>query len=297
MSETVHKKGSASSLRLRFFRAGFRALSFAAPPLATRAAAALFRMPPRHKTSPAERQILAWGRQGSVSVSSGTLATWSWGEGPAVLLIHGWGSRGARLGSFVEPLVAAGYSVVAFDAPGHGSSSGRLSSLPQFVEAVLAVSRPHAPFPAVIAHSMGGAAAALAIQRGLNIERAAFLAPSANPGSYTRRFAEVLRLPPAIRESMERRFERQFGFRWEEFDVVRAVASFSASLLVFHDRNDREVSWSDGAAIASAWPGAELVTTEGLGHTRIVHDPEVVRRVVAFVARGAARERQASPCA
>jgi hypothetical protein len=39
-----------------------------------------------------------------------------------------------------------------------------------------------------------------------------------------------------------------------------------------------------GAAIAAAWPGAELVTTEGLGHRRILRDPAVVARVTDFLA-------------
>jgi pimeloyl-ACP methyl ester carboxylesterase len=284
VSQAAKKNGSATSPRLTILRAGFRILCAVAPPIAVRAAATLFRTPPRHKTSPVERQLLESGRSEAIPMGSGKLATWSWGEGPAVLLVHGWGSRGARLGSFVEPLVAAGYTAVAFDAPGHGSSSGRLSSLPQFIEAVLAVSRAHGPFAAVIAHSMGGAATALAVGRGLDLERAAFLAPASNPGNYSRRFAEVLGIPARIRERMEKRFERQFGFRWEEFDVPSRVASFSAPLLVIHDREDREVSWNDGAVIARAWPGAQFVTTQGLGHTRIVHDPEVVERVLAFLA-------------
>ena len=41
--------------------------------------------------------------------------------------------------------------------------------------------------------------------------------------------------------------------------------------------------WSDGAAIAGAWPGARLVTTTGLGHRRILRDERVVSQAVAFV--------------
>jgi pimeloyl-ACP methyl ester carboxylesterase len=292
MNERTPSKKSSS---VRFLRAGLRALSFAAPPLAVRAAAALFRTPPRHKTSEAERLLLEAGRPRRLRVGSGEIATWEWGEkkGPTVLLVHGWGSRAARLGSFVAPLTDAGYSVVAFDAPAHGDSSGRLSSLPQFMEAVLTVARTRESIHAVVAHSMGGAAAALAMGRGLEAERAVFLAPAANPGSYTRLFAEILGIPPPIRESMERRFEQQFGIRWEEFDVPTRVWSFSTPLLVFHDREDREVAWSDGDAIARAWPKAELVTTHGLGHTKIVHDPDIVRRAVAFLDVRAGQRREA----
>jgi pimeloyl-ACP methyl ester carboxylesterase len=280
---------------LPLLRAALRVLTLAAPPLAVRAAAALFRTPPRHKTSDSERQLLAAGTPERVRAGSAEIATWTWGEGPAMLLVHGWGSRGARLGSFVEPLVAAGYRVVAFDSPAHGESPGRLSSLPQFIEALLAVARSRGPIHGVVAHSMGGAAAALAITRGLEAERAVFLAPAANPGAYTRVFAQALGLPPHIREKMERRFEKQFGIRWEDFDVPTAVSSFSTPLLVFHDREDREVAWGDGERIARAWPGAELVTTRGLGHTRIVHDADIVRRAVDFLLRPRQRREAGLP--
>ena len=36
------------------------------------------------------------------------------------------------------------------------------------------------------------------------------------------------------------------------------------------------------AAIAAAWPGAELVTTAGLGHTRLLREPAIIARAVAF---------------
>jgi hypothetical protein len=57
-------------------------------------------------------------------------------------------------------------------------------------------------------------------------------------------------------------------------------------LLVVHDRDDREVPWHDGAAIAAAWPGAALFTTEGIGHRKVLRDSRVVARVVDFLTGG-----------
>jgi len=276
---------SRRSASLRILGPALRALAWAAPPLAVRAAAALFRMPRRHQTSDAERQLLATGKRGRLRAGKNQIATWEWGEGPTMLLVHGWGSRGARLGSFVEPLVSSGYSVVTFDAPGHGESSGRLSSLPQFVEALRTIAQTRESIHGVVAHSIGSAAAALAMTRGLEAERVVFLAPAANPAAYTKYFAEALGIPSQIRVGMEQLFERQFGFRWEEFSVTQGVRSLTTPLLVFHDREDREVAWTDGESLARAWPGAELVTTQGLGHTKIVHDPEIVRQAVEFLVR------------
>jgi len=53
--------------------------------------------------------------------------------------------------------------------------------------------------------------------------------------------------------------------------------------LIVHDRGDREIPWRDGAALATAWPGAELKLTDGLGHRRILSDPDVIAAALAFV--------------
>jgi pimeloyl-ACP methyl ester carboxylesterase len=82
---------------------------------------------------------------------------------------------------------------------------------------------------------------------------------------------------------MRRGLERRFGIPWTEFDVLAAARTMSAPLLVFHDRDDRDVALADGEAIAAAWPGARLVTTTGLGHRRIVHAPAVVAQAIAFL--------------
>jgi pimeloyl-ACP methyl ester carboxylesterase len=291
----ARKTSIGSPALLPSLRVVFRGAGFLAPSLAARLAGVLFRFPPRHRTSELERQVLQQGRFQGLDTKSGRLATWRWGDGPTVLLVHGWGSRGARLRSFVEPIVAAGCAAVAFDAPGHGDSPGRFSSLPQFIEAVFAVASANGPVRAIVAHSMGGAAAALAMARGLPAQRAVFLAPSAHPATYSRIFSERLAISPAVRQLMEHRIEQRFGFRWDEFAVLPRVSTLSAPLLVFHDREDTDVPWSDGEAIARAWPGGQLVTTQGLGHRRIVHDPEVVSQTISFLFEEAARQEGVRP--
>jgi pimeloyl-ACP methyl ester carboxylesterase len=140
---------------------------------------------------------------------------------------------------------------------------------------------------------MGGAATTLAMGRGLSVGRVVFLAPAADPAGYSERFAELIGLTPGVLARMKRSIERRFGQPWDSFDVLRAAATMTAPLLVFHDRDDRDVAWIDGAAIADRWPGAELVSTEGLGHRRIVHDPDVVSRAVAFLAQSKGATRAA----
>jgi hypothetical protein len=51
-----------------------------------------------------------------------------------------------------------------------------------------------------------------------------------------------------------------------------------------HDRNDRINAFADGQAFAHAIQGAQLLATEGLGHRRILKEPEVIGKVVVFAA-------------
>jgi pimeloyl-ACP methyl ester carboxylesterase len=53
--------------------------------------------------------------------------------------------------------------------------------------------------------------------------------------------------------------------------------------LIVHDLCDREVPWGDGELYARLWNNARLLTTKGLGHNRILDDPEVIEAVLAFV--------------
>jgi pimeloyl-ACP methyl ester carboxylesterase len=183
----------------------------------------------------------------------------------------------------VPPLVAAGYSVVTFDAPGHGVSPARESSLVAFVDAIAALERALGPAHAIVAHSIGAAASARALRHGVAADAAVFIAPPADLVLHADLMLEALGFGRQARELMRRRIEDRLGVPWSTLDVTSFAPDMRTPLLVVHDRDDTEVPWQDGAMIAQAWPGATLSTTSGLGHRRIVRDAEVIREAVGFV--------------
>ena len=273
------------SLGLTALRGGFRLLSGVAPGVAAKAAETLFCTPRKHRRPETERAVLERARPLAIRNGLQKLAGWQWGEGPAVLLAHGWEGRGAQLHAFVDPLVAAGYSVVTWDAPGHGESPGKQSSLVEFVDGVWAASRSVDELHGVVAHSMGCAALGLAVDEGLRLERAAFVAPPSNLVAYSRQFAELVGLSDAVWERMIRSMEKRFHVVMADLDFERMEAPENVPLLVVHDREDTDVPWEHGAKVAESWPGAELLLTDGHGHRRVLRDSDVVRRVVAHVAK------------
>jgi pimeloyl-ACP methyl ester carboxylesterase len=266
-------------------RLAFAALGAVAPGLAARAGERLF-LTPQRGAERRDRQPLA--RADAFLVPSGreVLRAWRVGEGPAVLLAHGWSGRADQLAPFVEPLVAAGCAAVLFDAPAHGASTGRLTSGIGFAEAITAVAAAVGA-RAAIAHSLGGSGLAWAVANGLPLDAAVIVAAPRGPTDYFHRFCEALRLPPGVRDATRARLQRRLGLTLEDFDLARRVSA--TPLLVLHDRDDREVPWSDGDAIARAWPGAALVSTRGLGHRRILRDAGVTARASAFVTDRLAR--------
>jgi len=71
---------------------------------------------------------------------------------------------------------------------------------------------------------------------------------------------------------------------WREFSPLHQAPLLRQPALVIHDTHDGEVPFGEGAALAAAWPGATLLATHRLGHTRILREATVVEAVVAFIA-------------
>jgi pimeloyl-ACP methyl ester carboxylesterase len=185
---------------------------------------------------------------------------------------------------FVRPLLNAGHGVVLFDGPGHGASSGRLASVPLFAAAVRVMASHLGTVRAAVAHSMGAPATALAALDGLPLEAAVFVAPPRSPAAFFDHFCAAFGMPPSLAEGVRDRLERRFGMRLVDFDLPRLARSAALPLLVVHDADDTEVPWESGDAIVGAWPGATLLTTTGLGHRRVLRDPDVLNRASAFIA-------------
>jgi len=266
----------------------FAASALLAPDLAGAWAERLFLTPPRPKDAVLTALDLIDAKSGLLEHRGRAIATWTWGarshEAPAVLLAHGWGGHAAQMRAFVFPLLSAGYRVVAFDQPAHGVSEGRLTGLPDFADVLARVASRAGVVHGVIAHSLGGAAAALAIARGLPVRRAVVIGASLDVGGYARRFARWHGMPERVREAMQAAIEERFGVRWSQLDVAKLAPRLAAPALVIHDRDDRAVPWSQGAELARAWPGAQLMSTSGLGHRRILEDDAVTGAAAEFIA-------------
>jgi pimeloyl-ACP methyl ester carboxylesterase len=261
----------------RILSAAVRTLDAVAPAAAQRLALDLFLKPRRAPGS-------MIGHRFRMTEAGHDLAVWDWGDGPTVLLVHGWNGNAAQLSGFVAPLLRAGCYVAAPDLPAHGVSGGARTNVRDMADAILRLGRRVGPVHAVIAHSFGATAAVLALAQGLGARRAVLIAPPVDLLRYPRGFGAALGLSPRSAEAMAARLDALLGGR-ESYDVLRAASAAAARtrLGVLHDPDDREVPFAEGRALAAAWPGARLVPLPGAGHSRALRDPEVVARAVSLV--------------
>lgn len=282
-----------AATKLTAIRTAFGTLERLAPGLGGRWAERRWLTVPPYRGRRAD--VIPPGEPFTVRVDGRRVAGRTWGRGPVVYLVHGWGGQSAQLRAFLDPLLAAGHQVVTFDALSHGDSDPgalgpRRTTITEMTAALAAVVAEHGPAHAIIAHSLGGNAVFFALRRGLPAGRLVFLAPMTQPMPYTAIFAAGLGFDHRVRARMLERVAERVGVAWSAFDIPGQVLDIASPppLLTVHDPNDRETRYADSVALARAWPDAELVTVRDLGHWRLLRDPATVARAVSFVTTGAA---------
>lgn len=278
--------GRSIPIAVRAVRTWFRVAAAVAPGAAERQAAALFLTPRRRRRMAVPLEDPSAGRY-ALTVRDGALevAAWSWGSGPAVLLAHGWGGAAGAMAPLAAALEARGYRAVLFDFPAHGRSPGRRTNLVEWLRVMRAVSAAVGPLHAMVGHSFGGAAVALALaEHGTAVRGAVLLAPAIGPTLFVDRFTGMIGLAPARAAGMMRHVARTVGREPVTLDARRAAAALRLPALIVHDPEDPEVPWAHGAEIANAWMGSRLLQADGLGHTRLLRDPGVLGATTDFIA-------------
>jgi len=273
-----------------------RGITMLSPEVAGQMASRLFRRPRRFRRPDRERVYLEGSEPFTVPLQGHDLLCWSWGpenSSRTAVLVHGWEGRGSQLGAFVAPLVAAGFRVIAFDAPGHGDSPGSYASPFVFRDALLAIADDVGPIELAIGHSFGSFGVALAAKAGLEIGRVVLVAPPTSMLGAVATFSEILGLSQRVRGRMIEDLEDRAKSTLAENDLTALARTMPMPLLLLHDDGDRQVPVAAGKAVAAAWPDSECLITQGLGHRRVLRDPSVVSAVEAF-ATGIRRTRPGS---
>lgn len=266
--------------RLYLLRQTFRLLGPLLPSLFSRWAYWLWTHTHRYPETARERRMRLRASEHSLFINNQVIKAWSWGDGPLVLLVHGWNGRGMQMAGFVEPLLKSGFQVMCFDAPGHGLSSGHHASLIDIRDVILHIGEQYGPLHAVIGHSFGVACLSASLMAGLRCRACVALSSPGGYQSLITGYAGYLQMPTAVVAGLSKRIHQRMGdIFWEDIAPTAAITSLPGHCLIVHDTTDKTVPWQVSEALAKRWPNAELFLTEGLGHRRILLSGRVARYI------------------
>ncbi|MEV0648637.1 alpha/beta hydrolase [Phytomonospora sp. NPDC050363] len=264
--------------------------SLASRRLAGRGAFALFSTPLRRgRLRPAELDQIAGARTATMTVEGKSVRTYRWGSGERpILFVHGWWSRGSRVAPLVPGLLARGYSPISFDAPGHGESGGRSTTIMEYREIIRRLHAEYGDFEAIVAHSFGVAASFYALRDEVRAGRLVGVSGVGEFGYLLEKFSGHLKLRDRVSGELRRLIEDGlFPGRpdiWRNFSATHRPEEFDLPILLIHDDGDSMVLPEQSRRIAAAHGDrVRLIVTNGLGHNKILADPGVVDTVLHFL--------------
>ncbi len=269
---------------------GFKIVGFIAPNFAASWAFRLFTTPRWKARHLRTDEIIEAAKVSDFSFDNQQVKLYDWGEttAPIVLLAHGWESRGTALRMYVKPLLSLNFRIVAFDGIAHGDSTGEQNNLAINAKTMAALIDYLGGVHAVIGHSFGCSSIVFAqqfVNPSLRIERLVFLAVPHSTKKIAEHYFDAFKIPQRVRRLFLQKMEKLAQIPIDQIDVAKAYPSVNAGkLLLIHDEKDDVTSIQAAYNVVNTWENAHLLVTEGYGHFRIAKNPDVIRRIVAFIA-------------
>lgn len=271
---------------LRAIRWSFPKLERIAPPIAYNIAWNLFFSPFKFKRPEREETAFQTAKLSAVSINNKEVKIFEWGTrgNPIVVLVHGWSGRATQFYKFINTLLEKGYHVVAFDAPGHGLSEGKNTNIKEFHEILSHIETNIGSIKVGIGHSFGGVSLLYSKKEGLKLDSVVMISsPTIGEDiltAFRKKINASTRTSSALRKMVISRFDLDF----EEITAVELAKKITIkNHLIIHDKDDVEVPYQNAESLKKVSSKANLILTNGLGHTRILRDEAVVDHVLNFV--------------
>ncbi|MGE0770109.1 MAG: alpha/beta fold hydrolase [Cyclobacteriaceae bacterium] len=213
-----------------------------------------------------------------------TLRAYRWGTGPKrIVFLHGWQSHTYRWKKYIQSFSTDEFTLLAFDAPAHGLSGGRLANIPLYSEAIQSFFQTVGPADAVVSHSMGSFSMLHALHHNPAIQVGKIIAMG-SPGEAN----DFITFYKAYTGINDRTFQFILNYFVEKlnqtpdyFSAPRFASTLDVPGVIIHDKGDEEAPYHHAQRIHAAWKNSQLITTEGMGHN--FKKKEAVKMVRDFI--------------
>ena len=235
---------------------------------------------------PKQEAFLGSAKDKTRNIADHTIREYHWeGKGDTVLLVHGWTSNAARWRNLIRLLLEEDYNVIAFDAPGHGNSSGKFLNVPLYATCLEALIEIHQPIH-LIGHSVGGMTVLYNEYKNPS-EVVQKIVTTAAPSEFYEimdEYQALLGLNIRVVRALDELILKKFGFRIREFSTSRFVATNDKKGLLIHDKLDSVTPYHASQKVHNVWKGSRLISTSGNGHS--LHQVEVNKAIIEFLNAG-----------
>jgi len=202
-----------------------------------------------------------------------------------VLLVHGWGGRSTQLFMFADALLEKGYMIISFDGPAHGASSGKTTNLKEFMETILTIHNTFGPFEAAVGHSFGALALLNIVAQKPVFKKLVTVGCGDKISGILYNFTGNLGLKPVISKKMNIHLEKKWNLVLKDFDGHEVAKKIKIPTLVVHDTLDGDVAVSCAENIRQNLRRGSLLVTHGLGHTKILRNQGISRKIITFITK------------
>ncbi|MCW3088380.1 MAG: Serine aminopeptidase [Sediminibacterium sp.] len=210
-------------------------------------------------------------------------------NGKKILIVHGFSSYAYKFEKYILPLKKEGFEVILFDAPGHGTSDGKLINAFIYKTAILRMEALYGPFYGLMGHSLGGLAATLAFEDLNNRQdrKLVLIAPATETETAIAHFFTLLPVDDKTKDAFTQLVVELAGKPVSFYSVSRVVKELHSPVLWVHDTHDTICPFEDVKPLLSLdLPHVQFLITEHLGHSKVYKDQNVCRRIVHFFSDG-----------
>ena len=235
-----------------------------------------------------EKEIESKAEKFTITAAAKKIQCYSWGEGPVVMVMHGWAGRATQFRKFIPALNKEGFRVVGFDGPSHGQSEGTKTNIIEFEEAFKNLYAKVGEPVAILAHSFGGGAVLYAAVNGLRVPKLINIASPTIGDEIINTYLRAINGTPSTGAFFKSYMLKTYGRSFDEYTSSHLILKLTQEmdLLLVHDEDDKEVGLEHPLELKRVYPKAQLFITKGLGHTRILKDENVIKACVTFIKTG-----------
>ncbi len=264
------------------------------PGLTARLFLRMYSTPPKRKIRDSQQAVKQKAAVSSIQLTSYPfnpapidIVAYRWGSpGKKVLIVHGWGDTCLSFGALIEQLVAAGYEVVAYDAPAHGASAGKRTNLIQWLHVLAQVMRLEKEVYAIVAHSVGALTAALTLAREeqMSVARLVLAAPSLSAPAFFQETFDLFGIRNKVLSKAYGLIRTNLKEDLSALDLHRYIGRIHADrILLVYDEQDQLIKYADIESYLAAYPSIQGCRIKGDGHFRILKTPKVIDQVLTYL--------------